>query len=94
MWGRMREWLEQGGCIADDQDLVNDLTAVEYTYTPTNQLLLEKKEDMKKRGLASPDDADSLALTFAIQMNEYLDNLPSPARRDRRGSHRTRDPYA
>lgn len=94
MWGRMREWLEQGGCIADDQDLITDLTAVEYTYTPTNQLLLEKKEDMKKRGLASPDDADALALTFAIQMNEYLDNLPSPARRDRRGSHRTRDPYA
>lgn len=94
MWGRMREWLEQGGCIADDDDLVTDLTAVEYTYTPTNQLLLERKEDMKKRGLASPDDADALALTFAIQMNEYLDNLPSPSRRDRRGSHRTRDPYA
>lgn len=94
MWGRMREWLEQGGCIADDQDLVTDLTAVEYTYTPTNQVLLEKKEDMKKRGLASSDDADALALTFAIQMNEYLDDLPSPVRRDRRGQHRTRDPYA
>ena len=92
MWGRMREWLEQGGCIADDDDLVTDLTAVEYTYTPTNQLLLEKKEDMKKRGLSSPDDADALALTFAVQMNEYVDNLPSPQRVNR-GSHRTRDPY-
>ena len=94
MWGRMREWLEQGGCIAEDDDLVTDLTAVEYTYTPTNQLLLERKEDMKKRGLASPDDADALALTFAIQMNEYLDSLPNPERRERSRNHRTRDPYA
>ncbi len=93
MWGRMREWLEQGGCIPEDDDLVTDLTAVEYSYTPTNQILLEKKEDMKKRGLSSPDDADALALTFAVQMNEYVDNLPSPQRVNR-GSHRTRDPYA
>ena len=92
MWGRMREWLEQGGCIPEDDDLVTDLTAVEYSYTPTNQILLEKKEDMKKRGLSSPDDADALALTFAIQMNEYVDNLPSPQRVNR-SSHRTRDPY-
>lgn len=94
MWGRMREWMKQGGCIEDDDDLVTDLTSVEYSYTPKNQIVLEKKEDMKKRGLASPDDGDSLALTFAIQMNEYLDELPSPERRERRGTHRTRDPYA
>jgi dienelactone hydrolase len=31
----------------------------------TPAIILEKKEDMKKRGLASPDLADALALTFA-----------------------------
>ena len=93
MWGRAREWLKQGGCIPDNQDLITDLTAVEYSYTPTNQLLLEKKEDMKKRGLASPDLGDAFALTFAIQMNEYLDELPSPEHFNR-GPRRTRDPYA
>lgn len=92
MWGRMRDWLEAGGCLPDDEDLVSDLTGVEYGYTPTNQLLLERKEDMKKRGLPSPDNADSLALTFAIPVNEYLDDLPSPTPRLKR-SRTTRDPY-
>lgn len=92
MWGRMREWLELGGCIEDDEDLITDLTGVEYDYTPTNQLLLEKKEDMKDRGLPSPDNADALALTFAVKVNEYLDDLPSPQpSRSRR--HGIRDPY-
>ena len=29
------------------------------------EILLEKKEDMKRRGLPSPNEADALALTFA-----------------------------
>jgi hypothetical protein len=31
-----------------------------------SQIILEKKEDMKKRGLSSPDNGDALALTFAL----------------------------
>lgn len=65
MWGIMRSWLP-GGTIPDDQDLVNGLTAVEYGYNMDNAILLERKEFMKKRGLASPDEADALALTFAM----------------------------
>ena len=64
MWGGMRDWLE-GGAIPTDRELVDDLIGVEYGFTPTNKIQLEKKEDMKKRGLASPDMADALALTFA-----------------------------
>jgi hypothetical protein len=67
MWGRLREWLA-GGMIDDDKELAADLTGVEYGYAQKNGrdcILLEKKEHMKKRGLASPDDADALALTFA-----------------------------
>ncbi len=93
MWGRLREWLKAGGCIEADEELVADLTSVEYGYTPKNQLLLEKKEDMKARGLPSPDNADALALTFAVQVNEYLDDLPSPHRRPQY-SRRIRDPYS
>jgi len=29
-------------------------------------MILESKEDMKSRGLDSPDDADALCLTFAM----------------------------
>lgn len=67
MWGRMRDWLP-GGMIDDDKELAADLPAVEYGFAMKNGrdcILLEKKEHMKKRGLASPDDGDALALTFA-----------------------------
>lgn len=64
MWGEMRDWLRLAFLPPDDRDLKQDLTGVEYGFTSSGALQLEKKEDMKKRGLASPDRADSLALTF------------------------------
>jgi hypothetical protein len=39
--------------------------APEFDYNLRGELQLEKKSDMKKRGLDSPDIADALALTFA-----------------------------
>jgi hypothetical protein len=67
IWGNMREWL-RGGAIDDDPELITDLTGVEYGYVlrdGRDAIQLERKEDMKRRGLASPDNADALALTFA-----------------------------
>lgn len=92
MWGRMRQWLKEGGCIPDDDALITDLTSPEYGYTTKSQILLEKKSDMKARGLSSPDHADALALTFAVQVNEYMDELPRPSIRT--GPRKIRDPYA
>lgn len=65
MWVRMKEWLNGVSAIPDDQALAAQLTSVEYKHDANNALLLEKKEDMKRRGLPSPDRADALALTFA-----------------------------
>lgn len=67
MWGYMRDWLKAGS-IPDDSELVSDLVGVEYSYKQLkggDAVILEKKSDMKKRGLASSDSADALALTFA-----------------------------
>jgi hypothetical protein len=67
MWGTMRDWLP-GAIIPNAPELVSDLPAVEYGYVfkdGRDAIQLERKEDMKKRGLASPDHADALALTFA-----------------------------
>lgn len=67
MWGAMREWLA-GGAIPNKPDLIQDLTGIEYGYVlkeGRDAIALERKEDMKKRGLASPDHGDALALTFA-----------------------------
>jgi len=64
MWGRMREWLRHGA-IDSNPVLETDLTGPGYFHDKQDRLLLESKEQMKKRGLDSPDDADALALTFA-----------------------------
>ncbi len=64
MWGFLKDWLRHG-CLPDDADLVADLGNVEYGYDASDALLLERKDDMRRRGLASPDDGDALALTFA-----------------------------
>lgn len=71
MWFRMKEWVEAGADIVDDGELCEQLIAPEYTYTPKEQIKLEKKEDMKARGLSSPDRADALALTFAYIVAPY-----------------------
>ena len=73
MWGRMREWLKQAD-IPDSRDLITGLTATEYGFDNRSRVQMEKKSDMKSRGLSSPDEADSLALTFAFEvggLDEY-----------------------
>lgn len=64
IWGKMREWLARG-VIDRDPVLEMDLTAPGYAHTKRDKLVLESKESIKKRGGASPDDGDALALTFA-----------------------------
>lgn len=65
MWVNMRAWLENGA-IPSEQTLYDDLTGIEYGYGADQVMIeLERKEHMKARGLASPDDGDALALTFA-----------------------------
>ena len=60
----MKEWLN-GGCIPDDRQLIEEIGGPQYGYNVRNEIQLETKDDMKKRGLSSPDIADALALTFA-----------------------------
>ena len=70
MWGSMRQWLKSGA-IPYDADLKAQLVGPTYTYNLKNEILLEKKEDMMKRGLDSPDLADALALTFAMPVQSH-----------------------
>lgn len=63
MWGRARKWLETAD-IPDDPELESDLTGVQYGLSEKDKIQLERKEDMKKRGLASPDMGDMLAMSF------------------------------
>lgn len=63
LWGMMRSWLESAE-IPDDNDLCKQLTNIEFGYTGLMKVQLESKKDMKARGLDSPDEADSIALSF------------------------------
>lgn len=65
LWSLMRDWVP-GGVLVDDNDLLADLTAVEYGLNAADAILLERKADMKRRGLASPDAADALACTLGV----------------------------
>lgn len=64
MWGQMRDWLRGEVELPKNQELIDELTQPEYGFNAKMQIQLESKDDMKKRGLSSPDIADSLALTF------------------------------
>ena len=75
IWGSVKDWLAQG-CLPDDPELGADLTGVEYGFNAKGEIQLEKKDDMKKRGLASPDIADALALTFALPVTAGWDLPP------------------
>lgn len=65
MWSEMKKWLMEDGIIEDDQQLKDDLTGPEAFINTHGKLQLESKDDMKRRGLQSPNKADALALTFA-----------------------------
>lgn len=66
MWVNTLAWLPLGALPPDDDQLETDLTSREYGFTADGAIRLESKKDMKKRGLASPDNADALVLTFAM----------------------------
>lgn len=64
MWGKCRDWLQRGALPADPQ-LAEELTAPGYSHDKSDRIVLESKEHLKARGVASPDAADALCLTFA-----------------------------
>jgi hypothetical protein len=65
MWFAMADWLKQGASIPNMVDLKQDLAAPIFWFDAAGRRQLEPKDDIKKRGLPSPDLGDALALTFA-----------------------------
>lgn len=67
MWTTMKTWLKTAS-IPVDKMLKNDLIGVKNKPTSSGVIQLESKKDMRSRGLASPDAADALAITFAFPL--------------------------
>jgi hypothetical protein len=74
MWGAMREWLKTAS-IPEDRKLKSDLTGPMKKPNSSGTIFLEGKKEMKARGMASPDAADALCVTFAFPVahREYVD---------------------
>lgn len=74
-WDNFRERLSQGFIDLDDTDetLMDELMSVEYKFAPTGGLLIESKDDMKKRGQKSPDHADA-AIYAAADISFLLED--------------------
>lgn len=74
MGSKCRQWILDGGSIPDDDQLELELISREFGHNDKDQLILERKKDMKKRLGVSPDWADALYLTFAEPVPK-LDNV-------------------
>jgi phage terminase large subunit len=65
VWEATRDWLKDAPVsLPNDATLKAELCALKYLYR-NGLRLIESKDDAKKRGIKSPDFADSLTLTFA-----------------------------
>ncbi len=82
MWGKMRDWLVRGA-IADTSTLEQDLVGPDYRHDKRDRVLLESKEHMVERHVASPDYADSLGLTFAAPVTTRIRRQERQRRRQR-----------
>jgi hypothetical protein len=68
MWGAMRDWLKTAS-IPPDKQLKSDLLGPLKKPNSAGTIFLEGKKEMKARGLASPDAADAIAVTFAFPIS-------------------------
>jgi hypothetical protein len=81
MWDRCRAWLaddDAPASIPDDDALHADLVAPGFKYDSRTRLQLESKDDIRARGLSSPDGADAAVLTFAEPV--YREHVVGSAR--------------
>jgi hypothetical protein len=65
LWMNMKTALEGRLQIPDDDALQADLVGPTYKYQSDGRLLLESKQDMRRRGVPSPDLGDAMALCFS-----------------------------
>ena len=69
-----REWFDDRDCVIPEDDaLIAELTSAKYTIESSGKVRVERKDEMKKRGLRSPDLADAFIMTFAGGLDRVAD---------------------
>ena len=90
LWFKMRGWLEQRTSrLPKNDQLIAELTSIRYSFLSSGKMKAESKDDMRKRGLASPDLADAVCLTLAADavtaMGGRSPSWGAPLRRNLKG---------
>lgn len=98
LWGNMRDWLEsRRGKICDNEegDLVGQLTTPRYkVLDSTGKIRIETKDELKKRGVSSPNIADAHNMTFALPINEYRQDIEGTGYEEIDDEYHALDPVA
>lgn len=77
MWSLMAKWISAGGALPQHAGLKSDLCVPTYGFDAAGRMRLESKDDIKARGMPSPDCGDALALTFAMPVAAKELGLPA-----------------
>ena len=64
-WNLRQLLLDGSLSLPSDNELVGQLAGLRYTFNSTGKVLIESKEEMRRRGTPSPDKADALMLAFS-----------------------------
>jgi hypothetical protein len=66
LWFKMRGMLEERTSrLPANEQLLAELTSIRYSFSSNGKMKAESKDEMKRRGLHSPDIADAVCLTLA-----------------------------
>ena len=70
LWWKAREFFAAKACAIDDglplaHKLAAELSAPRYAYLPSGRIKVEGKDELKRRGVPSPNIADAFVLTMA-----------------------------
>ena len=78
MWACLKDLLEAKDIvIEDDAETMAQLSVRKYTMRSNGKIELESKDEMKKRGLDSPDRADALVLSCYLgKIKKYTGAAP------------------
>ena len=79
IWGNTRGAIIDGLDLCDDDELTGQLSSPKYKFDSAGRVVIESKDDMKKRGVDSPDRADALCMTF-YQPRKLFPNIRKAAK--------------
>lgn len=71
-WNLREDIRDKKISLPDDKELINQLCSIRYSYTRKGRIKIESKDELKKRGLKSPDKADALALANKPRMADPI----------------------